>query len=215
MRGFRTLAMLPVVTVLWTNLHGGFFVGVLMICAYGGGELLQLLIFAGPAKRGSQRPAARHGYFLSAVACLAASLINPYTYHLHVHMVRYLRDPWNAQHINEFFSPNFHHSDGDFLRSDAGVGGRGSACWHCGKGRYTEPILMLVWAHGGLLAARNIPIFVIVAAPIGGRRDSAVRWTGAARLERGRLGARRRRAKFNRIAADTGETERDRRAGTW
>ena len=29
---------LPVVTVLWTNLHGGFFVGILMICAYGGGE---------------------------------------------------------------------------------------------------------------------------------------------------------------------------------
>ena len=36
--GVPILAALPVVTILWTNLHGGFFVGALMILAYGGGE---------------------------------------------------------------------------------------------------------------------------------------------------------------------------------
>ncbi len=38
--GIPYLAILPAATVLWTNLHGGFFVGILMIAAYGAGELL-------------------------------------------------------------------------------------------------------------------------------------------------------------------------------
>src|ERR1035438_10600471 len=39
------------------------------------------------------------------------------------------------------------------------------AVWNLRPGRFTEALLMIVWAHGGLLANRNIPIFMIVAAP--------------------------------------------------
>ena len=35
------LALLPVATILWTNLHGGFFVGILMIMAYAAGDALK------------------------------------------------------------------------------------------------------------------------------------------------------------------------------
>ena len=106
--GVPYLAIFPAVTVLWTNLHGGFFVGILMIGAYGAGELLSLLFSTVPEERRSGW-ARRRAYFLSALGCLAASLINPYTWHLHVHMAKYLRDPWNSQHIMEFLSPSFHH----------------------------------------------------------------------------------------------------------
>jgi hypothetical protein len=41
-----------------------------------------------------------------------------------------------------------------------------AAYWNVSRGRFTEPILILVWAHAGLLAARNIPIFGIAAAPV-------------------------------------------------
>ena len=37
--------------------------------------------------------------------------------------------------------------------------------WNLRQGRFTEPLLLLVWAHAALLAARNIPIFMIAAAP--------------------------------------------------
>jgi len=37
--------------------------------------------------------------------------------------------------------------------------------WNLRQGRFTEALLLIVWAHGALLAARNIPIFAIVAAP--------------------------------------------------
>src|SRR5471032_2158517 len=106
--GVPYLAILPVATILWTNLHAGFFAGALMIAAFGAGELLTMAFSANPAGR---LPAWRNArrYFLSALACMAASLINPYTYHLHAHMAQYLRDPFNSQYIMEFLTPNFHH----------------------------------------------------------------------------------------------------------
>ena len=70
---------------------------------------------------------------MSALACLAASLINPYTYHLHVHMAQYLRDPWNSQHIMEFLSPSFHHPTAIFFEAML-VLGAVAACWNLPEG---------------------------------------------------------------------------------
>ena len=50
--GVPILGALPVATILWTNLHGGFFVGALMILAYGGGEMLQLVFSPDAENRG-------------------------------------------------------------------------------------------------------------------------------------------------------------------
>lgn len=69
--GVPYLAILPVATILWTNLHAGFFAGALMIAAFGAGELLTMAFSANPAGR---LPAWRNArrYFLSALACMAA-----------------------------------------------------------------------------------------------------------------------------------------------
>ncbi|RPJ23310.1 MAG: hypothetical protein EHM35_17400, partial [Planctomycetaceae bacterium] len=40
--GIPYLALCPAATILWTNLHGGFFVGILLIGAYATGELLRM-----------------------------------------------------------------------------------------------------------------------------------------------------------------------------
>ena len=79
-------------------------------------------------------------------------------------MSQYLRDPWNFQHIVEFLSPSFHHPAAIFFEWMLALSVIASM-WSIQKGRYTDAILMMVWAHGGLLAARNIPIFMIAAAP--------------------------------------------------
>ncbi len=42
----RLLWALPLLTVLWTNLHGGFFVGIVLIGAYGAGEIVDALTTA-------------------------------------------------------------------------------------------------------------------------------------------------------------------------
>jgi hypothetical protein len=201
--GVPILAALPVVTILWTNLHGAFFVGALMILAYGAGEILRLVFSPDAADR---RPAwlQARAYFLSALACLVASLANPYTYHLHVHMVKYLRDPYTSEHIIEFLSLSFHHPAAIFLEAML-VMSVAAALWHLRQGRFTEALLVFVWAHGALLAARNIPIFVIVATPP--IATAIQQWL--LRVPELNVAAWLRAAarKFNQVAAETAETE--------
>ena len=119
------------------------------------------------ADRGERRPAWREpaGISCRALACLAASLVNPYTYHLHVHVWQYLRDPYQSQHIMEFLSLSFHHPVAIFFEIML-LMSAAAAFWYVSKGRFTEPLLLLMWGHAALLAARNIPIFMIVAAPL-------------------------------------------------
>src|SRR5262249_34926375 len=132
-RSGRWLAVFPAVTLLWTQLHGGFFVGILMICAYGAGEFLDFLFHADAGERRSAWLRAR-GSLLCAAGCAAVSLINPYTYHLHTHMAAYLRNPWNSEHIVEFLSPNFHEARAVFFEALLGLGGA-AALWSLTKRR--------------------------------------------------------------------------------
>jgi hypothetical protein len=163
-QGIALLALLPLATLVWANLHGGFFIGILMLAAYGTGEMLKLLFETdrslAPATWGQAQK-----YFLSALACLAASLVNPYFYRLHLHIVEYLNDPFQAQHIVEYQMLSFHHPLAIFFESLL-ILGVVAAIWHALRGSYTEVVLVLIWGHAALLAGRNIPIFAIVAAPI-------------------------------------------------
>ncbi len=201
--GIPYLAILPVATVLWTNLHGGFFVGTLMIAVYGAGEVLQRVLSGDRSEYpGSWLRAGR--YFLSALGCMAASLINPYWYRLHVHMAAYLRDPFNSQYIQEFLSPDFHNPEVIFFEIML-VLAAAAAGWNLSRGRFTEPLLLLMWAHAALLAGRNIEIFAIAAAvPVAG---SIQEWLD--RLPEWNLAGWLRKAagSFNRLAAGASKTE--------
>jgi len=162
--GIPYFVLLPLITVLWTNLHGGFVAGIVMAGTYGAGELLRAAFSAG---REARRPAAlrARAYFGTTLACLAASLVNPYGYHLQVHLFQYLRDPYTSQHITEFFTLSFHHPVAIFFEGLL-LTGAVAAFWYASQARFTESLLLLGWGHAGLLAARHIPLFAIVAAPL-------------------------------------------------
>jgi hypothetical protein len=201
--GIPYLVMLPLGMVLWTNLHGGFFVGILLAGAYGAGELLRAA-FAPEA--GERRAALGKAwpYFASAFGCAAATFANPYTWRLHAHVFQYLRDPGQLQHIDEFLSLSFHHPVAIFFELLL-AGAVAASVWYASKRSFTEPVLMLMWAHVALLAARNIPIFAIVTAPaLAAAVDewlaAAPKWNVAGWLKRAVL-------KFNGLAARTGETD--------
>jgi hypothetical protein len=201
--GAPILVLFPIATVLWTNLHGGFFVGALMILAYAGGEILRAVFAPGATQL---RPALRKasGYLMSGAGCLAASLVNPYTFHLHVHLVQYLRNPWNSQHIMEFLSPTFHHPTAIFFEMMLAMA-VGAAIWNLRQGRLTEALLVAIWAHAGLLASRNIPIFMIAAAPVVGA--AIQQWLLCLPELQVAEWVRRAAAKFNRLAEATSETD--------
>ena len=177
-----------------------------MIVAYGAGELLDMAFCAAGDPACNKLAARRKAqyFFLSAFACLAVSLINPYFYHLHAHMAMYLRDPFNSQHIVEFLSPSFHHPTAIFFEAML-VMGVVAAGWKLSKGLFTEGLVIALWAHAGLLANRNIPLFMIVAAvPVASVihewLELLPEWNVAGWL-------RNAVAKFNAVASGTAETE--------
>ena len=162
--GTRLLWWLPALTVLWSNLHGGWFVGVVLIGVYGAGELAGGLFDAEPGAfmAGIRRMLPYAG---CALACLAASLIGPYTYHVHVHIWEYLTDSFQREHIQEMMSISFQNPAARYLEVLLLVGG-GACFWHLRRKRFTECLLLVLFAHAALIASRNIPIFGIVAAPV-------------------------------------------------
>ena len=157
------LALLPAATILWTNLHGGFFVGIVMIAAYGAGDALKAALAADRRERREAWLRAER-YFACGLACFAASFVNPYTYHLHAHLIDYLRDPYQSRHIAEFFTLSFHHPAAIFFEALLLVGAA-AGFWYASKGSFIELLQLSIWGHAALLAGRNIPIFAIVAAP--------------------------------------------------
>ena len=196
------LLLLPLATIAWTNLHGGFFLGILLIGAYGCAELMTLALAPGSEERAAARSNAPR-YFLSAAGCLAASLANPYFYHLHAHILSYLRDP-STSRILEFYSLDFHHPMALFYEGMLAAA-VAAALWSAAKGRYVEPLLLIASAHLALAAQRNLPIFAILAAPPAAAMIDAGRERLASANVAGWLRAAAR--KFNRLAAETAATD--------
>jgi hypothetical protein len=138
--------LLVPMTVVWTNLHGGFLVliAVLAIAAVGG---------------------LSRRYALLTAACTAASLVNPYGYRLHQHVLEYLRSDWIKRIVQEFQSPSFRNEN--MMQFEVLlIGGLVAAGFLFRKRRIIEGLWILFFAHEALSSQRHVPIFVIVAAPV-------------------------------------------------
>lgn len=77
------LILLPLLTVLWANLHAGFISGMLLIGAFGVGEMVSLWVrrdgrpYGGALLREPDGARFR-AMFLAGILCLPASLLTPY-----------------------------------------------------------------------------------------------------------------------------------------
>ena len=151
---------LPLLTILWVNLHGGFFVGIVLLTTYAIGAAAGELVH-GTRRNGWLRA---RTYLLTAGACAIASLVNPYGYRLHVHVAQYLGASFYLQRISEFQSIDFHSFTASYFETLL-VLSIAAAAWHLGAGRSVQVLLLLSWSHLALFSARNIPIFAVVAAP--------------------------------------------------
>ncbi len=156
----RLLLQLPAFMVVWVNLHGGFFVGIVVLMTYALGKAVEELVHENfdRAWLGARK------YLLSAIACIVASLANPYGYRLHIHVLRYLGSSFYFQRISEFQSADFHTFTVAYFETLL-VLAIAAAAWHFGKRRLIHALLLLSWAHLALFSVRNIPIFTAVSAP--------------------------------------------------
>ena len=154
------LLVLPLLTILWVNLHGGFFVGIVLLTTYAIGAAAEELVHGA---RHTAWVRARK-YLLTVGACAITSLVNPYGYRLHVHVVQYLGASFYFERISEFQSIDFHSFTAAYFETLV-VLAIAAAAWHLVAGRLIHVLLLLSWSHLALFSARNIPIFAVVAAP--------------------------------------------------
>lgn len=158
----RPLWYLPGLTLVWTNVHGSFFVGILLVSTWCLGSAIEEALrpgFRWPDVWKRSAP-----YALCGVACAASTFVNPYGWHLHQHIFEYLRDSRQLDQINEFLSPNFHHGGAIFFECMLLLGGT-SVYWCLRRKRIAAAITTVLWAHFALISVRNAAIFILLAAP--------------------------------------------------
>ena len=164
----RRLWYLPALMLLWVNVHGGFVLGFALLGLY----LLSAVVRYYRSRDGEEsRSLAQRSKTLGivTVASLAASLINPYGYELHVHVYRYLTSRWLMNHIDEFLSPNFHGVAQQCFVAILLITIVALAAAH-NKPSLSRVLVLLLATYSGLYAARSLPVssllFTLIVAPL-------------------------------------------------
>jgi hypothetical protein len=157
----KMLLFAPALMLVWTNLHGGFFVGILLLLASAAGEAIDVALSDASRAIGSYRKA--FDFLACALACSLITLANPYGWHLHEHVIAYLHDSTLLNNITEFQSISFHSAGSIFFECMLLIGAA-AAFWCFSRRRVGLGLTGLLWAHAALFSGRNIPLFMLLSA---------------------------------------------------
>jgi len=161
--GRRALWWLPPLTLIWANLHSGYLLGIVLLGTYAVGDVLQHWL-ATPTERTLDRTAIAHLFGATAASFVAAA-VNPSGIELWIYPFLTLGSGAMQAYIQEWLSPDFHQT---YFWPFAGMLALGALGWIFNKNRptITELLLFLGTGAAGLVSARHIPLFAIVATPI-------------------------------------------------
>jgi hypothetical protein len=155
------LYLLPLIMLLWVNLHGSFVLGFMLITIYLSGSVISILF-----KRDKEVSLQRAKLLgLTIIVCLLVSLINPYTYDVLFYPFKLVSDKFIMDNIDEFLSPNFHKATAmvfEFLLLLT------VAIFLICRNRLNliEFMLTFLFTHMALYSVRYIPLFALIIAPI-------------------------------------------------
>ena len=157
------LYVLPLIMVVWVNLHGGFILGLILLGVYLFGNLAQYC-FAAPNDRiRSLDKTRRIGVIM--IACVLVALLNPYGYDTLLFPFRVVQDKFLMDSIAEYLSPNFHSNlvmpFELLLLATIAIFAVSSS-----KLDLIELTLIILFGHMALFSSRHIPLFAIVAGPV-------------------------------------------------
>ncbi len=185
--GWRVLWWLPLLTLLWANLHSGYLLGIVLLGTYAVGDVAQHWL-AAPTERTLGKTAVTHLFAVTFASFLAAA-VNPSGVELWIYPFLTLGSGAMQAYIQEWLSPDFHQTyfwpfagmlalgvlGWIFNKSDAVLAGNPAVSESgtvrrpaTAQARVTITELLLFWGTGaaGLVSARHIPLFAIVATPI-------------------------------------------------
>ena len=153
--------LLVPLTVVWTNMHGGFPALIVCLGAVAVGSLLEA-IFRVERREIGQRAARRYGWL--ALACAGATLVNPYGIRLHTHLAHYMSSSWIRNLVTEFQAPRFGATGGIYLEILL-FAGAVLAAQVVRRKELTTALLVLGWAHASLMSVRHMSVYFLVLAP--------------------------------------------------
>ncbi len=158
----RAIWWLVPLMAFWVNLHGGFFIGFLLITMTILGIFLDA--WAAGEKIGPLWPRVRM-LGLVLLGCLLAGLLNPFGVRIYMSPIRVLSSPIYNQVIVDWLSPDFHQPNMLPLAllvlltiTALALSPR--------RVRPSELLLFLTTLYAMLKQQRNMAIFALVAAPI-------------------------------------------------
>jgi hypothetical protein len=160
--GRRWIVALPLVTLLWANVHGGYAIAFMLVAAYVAGEIFNHLT----GHRDDQVLSWRQIGALIAVAVVSFALvaINPHGWQMWIYPFRTVGIGALRDYIQEWRSPNFHlNMTWPFvamLMLTLAAMGRTTR-----RADWTDLALVGMWAVWSLFAARNIGLYGLLTVP--------------------------------------------------
>ena len=157
----RTLIYLPWLMLLWVNLHGGFFFGLVLIAIYFTGNVVYSL--TGRPEQIQQHRTKAKSLFVILLASVAICAINPVGFKILWFPIRLTSDRFIMDRVIEFMSPNFHEPLPFKYMFLTAIG---LLALSRSKLNLIEGALMVLLSYMALYSGRHISLFAIVAAPM-------------------------------------------------
>jgi hypothetical protein len=105
-RNPRWLIVPPFVLALWANVHGAFPAGIILMGCFGVGRVWEWWRNRGQDRQRPSLPRAAVGWwFLCGLACVAATLVNPYGWHIYDYVLQ-TSGLAAARRIDEWLPPS-------------------------------------------------------------------------------------------------------------
>jgi hypothetical protein len=155
------LFTLPILMLLWVNLHGGFIIGFVLLGIYFIGNLIAW--YESEAKSKSESLKKCRILAIIGIACLAASLVNPFGYQILLFPFKLVGDQVLMSFAQEHHPANLQnlHPYNFLLFLTLGL-----LMVSRYRVNFIELGLVLVFTYMSLYSIRNIPLFAIIVAPI-------------------------------------------------
>lgn len=164
---FLTLIPIPIITMLWVNLHAGYIIGIVIEIIYLVGYFLEIGLLRFRSRRKIDG-ATRKSIWIQVgilITSILAALINPVGFRILSYPFQTLNDSAMQSYIQEWFSPDFHQLIWQpfavMLLVLIGVGMIGKRSFSM-----TKVLLTLAFGFGALRSMRNIPLFALVVIPV-------------------------------------------------
>jgi hypothetical protein len=160
-RNKNYLFLLPLIMLLWVNLHGGFLIGFVFLAIYLCGNAGGALFLSAPEHELCRQKFWALTY--TAFGCLLFSLVNPHGYDALLFPFKLVSDQPLVDMIMEHRSANFHESMPFkyLLFLTIAILALTRA-----KVNLIELSLVLLFTYMALYSVRHIPLFAIIVTPI-------------------------------------------------